>query len=100
MSKAVDIGHILEFLPCETPPAWVYWALDNHDLMLVDHANCEKKAASTALNLMYRYVDHHTLLNKMSKLAREELRHAAVLGKAAVKRKDRFKRKDRHSSAN
>jgi tRNA-(ms[2]io[6]A)-hydroxylase len=41
----------------------------------VDHANCEKKAASTALNLMYRYVEHHTLLNKLSRLAREELRH-------------------------
>ena len=35
----------------------------------------KKKAASTALNLMYRYVDNYTLLNKMSRLAREELRH-------------------------
>ena len=43
--------------------------------MLIDHAHCEKKAASTALSLMYRYVDHPTLLNKMSRLAREELRH-------------------------
>jgi tRNA-(ms[2]io[6]A)-hydroxylase len=43
--------------------------------MLIDHANCEKKAASTALNLMYRYVDNFDLLNKMSRLAREELRH-------------------------
>jgi tRNA-(ms[2]io[6]A)-hydroxylase len=43
--------------------------------LLIDHANCEKKAASTALNLMYRYVDNFDLLNKMSRLAREELRH-------------------------
>ncbi|GGY64442.1 tRNA-(ms[2]io[6]A)-hydroxylase [Marinobacter zhanjiangensis] len=43
--------------------------------MLIDHAHCEKKAASTALSLMYRYVDNHDLLNKMSRLAREELRH-------------------------
>jgi tRNA-(ms[2]io[6]A)-hydroxylase len=43
--------------------------------LLVDHANCEKKAASTAMNLMYRYVDKPDLLEKMSQLAREELLH-------------------------
>ena len=43
--------------------------------MLVDHAHCERKAASTALNLMYRYGSNHELLYKMSRLAREELRH-------------------------
>ena len=75
MSKAVDISHILDFLACPTPRAWVDWALENPDILLVDHANCEKKAASTALNLMYRYVEHHKLLNKLSRLAREELRH-------------------------
>jgi len=75
LSAAVDISHLREFLPCATPQAWVAWALENPEVLLVDHANCEKKAASTALNLMYRYVDHHSLLNKMSKLAREELRH-------------------------
>ncbi|MFT5116535.1 MAG: tRNA-(ms[2]io[6]A)-hydroxylase [Kiritimatiellia bacterium] len=70
-----DISHIQEFLHCETPQAWIDNALDNIDLLLIDHANCEKKAASTAMNLMYRYVDNHELLNKMSRLAREELRH-------------------------
>ncbi|PLW69438.1 tRNA-(ms[2]io[6]A)-hydroxylase [Pseudohalioglobus lutimaris] len=75
MSKAVDISPILEFLACPTPRAWVDWALQNQDILLIDHANCEKKAASTALNLMYRYVEHHELLNKLSRLAREELRH-------------------------
>ena len=66
---------IHEFLLCATPDSWVEAAVKNIDLLLVDHANCEKKAASTALNLMYRYVDNFDLLNKMSKLAREELRH-------------------------
>ncbi len=64
-----------EFLLCETPDAWVKSALQHQELMLIDHANCEKKAAGTALNLMYRYVDNFELLNKMSRLAREELRH-------------------------
>ncbi len=66
---------IHQFLLCETPQAWVDVALKQQSLMLIDHANCEKKAASTALNLMYRYIDNYDLLNKMSRLAREELRH-------------------------
>ncbi|MBW4933597.1 MiaE family protein [Marinobacter sp. F4206] len=66
---------IHDFLPCRTPQQWIENALANQDLMLIDHAHCEKKAASTALSLMYRYVDNTELLNKMSRLAREELRH-------------------------
>ncbi len=69
------LEHLLDFLGCATPQAWIDAALKNPSLLLVDHANCEKKAASTALNLMYRYVEHHRLLNKLSRLAREELRH-------------------------
>jgi tRNA 2-(methylsulfanyl)-N6-isopentenyladenosine37 hydroxylase len=66
---------ILPMLPCRTPAAWLDHAETNVDLLLIDHANCEKKAASAALNLMYRYVDKPTLLSRMSRLAREELRH-------------------------
>lgn len=66
---------INDFLLCETPDAWVQAALKHPDILLLDHANCEKKAAGSALNLMYRYVDDFDLLNKMSRLAREELRH-------------------------
>jgi len=88
MTKAVDISPILDFLACPTPRAWVDWALENPETMLVDHANCEKKAASTALNLMYRYVEHHKLLNRLSRLAREELRHfeqvIAIMNKRQV----------------
>ncbi len=66
---------INDFLLCATPDAWVAQALKQQDVLLVDHANCEKKAASTAMNLMYRYIDNFDLLHKMSRLAREELRH-------------------------
>lgn len=69
------LQEIHNFLPCRTPQQWIDNALANQDLMLIDHAHCEKKAASTALSLMYRYVDNTDLLNKMSRLAREELRH-------------------------
>lgn len=70
-----DLTPIREFLACPTPDAWIEAAVQHQDLLLIDHANCEKKAASTALNLMFRYVDRNELLQKMSKLAREELRH-------------------------
>tara|TARA_B100000795_G_scaffold214213_1_gene167923 strand:- start:2415 stop:3023 length:609 start_codon:yes stop_codon:yes gene_type:complete len=69
------LEEIQEFLPCQTPDKWLENALDNPVLMLIDHANCEKKAASTALNLIYRYINNFELMNKMSKLAREEMRH-------------------------
>ena len=63
------------FLPCPTPDAWVAAALEAQDVLLIDHANCEKKAASTALNLLYRYTDDFVLLDKLSRLAREEMLH-------------------------
>ena len=75
MSAPGDPASAQSFLLCPTPRAWVTWALANLEILLVDHANCEKKAASTAINLMYRYVEHHRLLTKLSRLAREELRH-------------------------
>ncbi len=80
---------IREFLPCPTPQRWIDNALASQELLLIDHANCEKKAASTALGLMYRYVDNTRLLNKMSRLAREELRHfeqvLAIMGKRGIR---------------
>ena len=72
---AESVAHIRDFLPCDTPASWVQTALANPSLLLIDHANCEKKAASTALNLLYRYIDRPELLDKLSSLAREELRH-------------------------
>ncbi|MDG2048035.1 MAG: tRNA isopentenyl-2-thiomethyl-A-37 hydroxylase MiaE [Halioglobus sp.] len=105
-----SIGHIYpDFLYCATPGTWLEEAAKPKRLqaLLTDHANCERKAADSALAAMKRYghgipgiansqgrelggdakavsgalglvrprVDHHALLNKLSKLAREELRH-------------------------
>lgn len=66
---------VIDFLGGSTPEAWVAWALQNPETLLIDHAHCEKKAASTALSMMYRYVDDPVFLNRLSKLAREELVH-------------------------
>jgi tRNA-(ms[2]io[6]A)-hydroxylase len=58
-----------------TPAAWFDTAAGRLHELLLDHANCEKKAASTALALMFSYADDFSLTRQLSKLAREELRH-------------------------
>jgi tRNA 2-(methylsulfanyl)-N6-isopentenyladenosine37 hydroxylase len=58
-----------------TPSAWVDAAVCRWPELLLDHANCEKKAASTALALMFAYPEDQPLVLSLSRLAREELRH-------------------------
>jgi tRNA-(ms[2]io[6]A)-hydroxylase len=58
-----------------TPQAWYDLAAERWRELLVDHANCEKKAASTALSLMFTYAEDMQLTDRLSRLAREELRH-------------------------
>jgi tRNA-(ms[2]io[6]A)-hydroxylase len=64
-----------DFLLCPTPDAWFEQAPEHLTELLIDHANCEKKAAGTALSLLYRYVDKPDVLDALSRLAREELTH-------------------------
>jgi len=64
-----------ELLLAPTPTAWFGAASDHLHELLLDHANCEKKAASTALALMFSYADDFALTRQLSRLAREELRH-------------------------
>ena len=75
MKSQAVIKPVMDFLRGETPPAWYEAASSNIPCLLIDHANCEKKAASAALGLMYKYIEHGDLLQKLSRLAREELRH-------------------------
>jgi len=58
-----------------TPAGWFDEAERSLEMLLVDHANCEKKAASTALGLMFAYADDTGLGLALARLAREELRH-------------------------
>lgn len=67
--------NISAFLDTVTPEEWLNEAVDRIPEMLLDHANCELKAASTALGFLYRYPDRTALAQRMSRLAREELRH-------------------------
>jgi tRNA 2-(methylsulfanyl)-N6-isopentenyladenosine37 hydroxylase len=71
------LAELSKFLGAPTPDAWAEAAADPAMLpmLLVDHANCEKKAASTALAMLFRYEEHGELCDRLSRLAREELRH-------------------------
>ena len=75
-------------LAAATPAAWVNDALAHWPEVLLDHANCEKKAASTALALMFAYPEDRALSVALARVAREELRHfeqvAAALTAAGV----------------
>ena len=58
-----------------TRPGWAAYAVAHLADILLDHAHCEKKAASTALGLMFRYEERPELQTPLSQLAREELAH-------------------------
>jgi tRNA-(ms[2]io[6]A)-hydroxylase len=70
-----DLDALMEFLPCRTPQAWIDEALKQEEILLLNHCYLEMCAARNALNLMFRCPDKPDVLVKMSKLAREELRH-------------------------
>src|SRR5690606_3638517 len=58
-----------------TDHSWAERAREHLPEILLDHAHCEKKAASTALSLIFRYPERPTLAVPLSRLAREELAH-------------------------
>jgi tRNA-(ms[2]io[6]A)-hydroxylase len=74
------IGDVLA-LAQTTGSAWLAAALEVLDVILLDHAHCEKKAASTAVGFLFRYPERTAMAQAMSRLAREELVHfERVLG--------------------
>lgn len=74
-TASADISGILAFLGCRTSSAWLTAACHNLPLILQDHANCEKKAAGTAMNLIFRYEFNTELQKKLAQLIREEMLH-------------------------
>jgi tRNA-(ms[2]io[6]A)-hydroxylase len=64
-----------DILRAATPRGWVDAARADLATLLVDHSNCEKKAASTALALIFAYPEDRGMNVALSRLAREELKH-------------------------
>ena len=65
----------VKWLAAPTSPAWLEQAIAQPELLLIDHAHCERKAAGVALQLMFRYPSEVGLAAALSPLAREELEH-------------------------
>lgn len=84
---AVAPAPVTAFLQVATPDAWLQAALRRLPELLLDHANCELKAASSALAIVYRYPERDELVWRMSRLAREELRHFEKVRHLLQKRK-------------
>lgn len=73
-------------LQSKTQDAWLQRAVAHTDEILIDHAHCERKAASNALGLLGRFPGHTELQEPMLAIAREELEHfELVLGILAAR---------------
>ena len=59
----------------ETSERWLAQVDENLEEVLIDHAHCEKKAAGTAMNLLFAYVEYEELAREMTEIVREELEH-------------------------
>jgi len=79
VSKVASIDAIVDeirnFLKVPTPDAWVSHALGDLGTLLVDHANCEYKAAATGMSLITKYRNLPRLQKLMARLVREEMLH-------------------------
>ncbi|MFL9515839.1 tRNA-(ms[2]io[6]A)-hydroxylase [Acinetobacter baumannii] len=82
---------VLAFLGCQTPNEWLDEAVNNLDILMQDHANCEKKAAGTAMNLMFRYSFFTDLQVKLAQLVREEMLHYEQVLEFMTKRGQEWK---------
>jgi tRNA-(ms[2]io[6]A)-hydroxylase len=79
-------------LHAPTTDRWLPLALGDLDAILLDHAHCEKKAASTALSLVFKYPEHEDFVLPLSRLAREELSHFELVLDHLHRRGLRFER--------
>lgn len=77
-----------------TPKIWVETVLDNFELFLLDHAACERKAASLAMSFVAKYPDRSQLINPMVSLALEELKHFQQVYQLILKRQLKLPNKD------
>ncbi|MEM8501760.1 MAG: tRNA-(ms[2]io[6]A)-hydroxylase [Cyanobacteria bacterium P01_D01_bin.1] len=65
----------IKFLKTPTSQAWLDQAIANTDTILLDHAQCERKAAGTAIQMMSRYPSSVELVRELTAIAQEELSH-------------------------
>ena len=79
-------------LQLPTPARWIRHVSENVEDLLIDHAHCEKKAASSAMNLLFAYVEKNELTKAMSEIVVEELAHFHMVLEIIERRGIRFRR--------
>jgi tRNA 2-(methylsulfanyl)-N6-isopentenyladenosine37 hydroxylase len=79
-------------LQTDTAARWLARVEGHLDELLLDHAHCEKKAAGTAMNLLFAYVEQEELAREMAGIVVEELAHFRMVLDLLARRGVRFRR--------
>ena len=79
-------------LQAKTDARWFRQVDENLNEVLIDHAHCEKKAAGTALNLIFHYVEDRKLCREMTEIVNEELEHFHLVIDLLERRGVKFRR--------
>ncbi len=88
-------------LELPTDPRWVNIAEKNIEDILVDHAYCEQKAASSCISLIIQYPEKENLVEELTPIVAEEWSHFERVLEELKKRGYRlgFQRKDEYVEA-
>ena len=78
-------------LKSQSSQRWLAQVETNLDEILIDHAHCERKAASTAMNLMNSYAEKRELCDEMASIVIEELEHYRMVLDLLDRRGVRFR---------
>lgn len=73
-------------LKMPTDPKWASVAESNLEEILIDHAFCEQKAASSAISIIINYPEYSDLVQTLSEIAQEEMEHFQRVHKKIIER--------------
>jgi len=62
-------------LSVQTKPGWIKTVLEDFDSFLIDHADCERKASSSAMSFIAKYPNRTEMIPELIETAVEELEH-------------------------
>ncbi len=73
-------------LKVATKPEWIKTVLSDFDAFLIDHADCERKASSSAMSFIAKYPNRVEMIPELIETAVEELEHFQEVYKLLEKR--------------
>lgn len=73
-------------LKLSTDNRWAELITNNLEEALTDHAYCEQKAATSAINIIVNYPEHTEMVNTLTDIAMEELEHFKKVHKIIIER--------------